>query len=338
MTKHDFISTQDWPFERLLRVLTRAAQFKAETIDVQSNVLRGRHIALLFFNPSLRTRTSMEIAIQDLGGHAIVLQPGKDSWPIEVREGVLMDGEAEEHIKEAIKVLDGFCAALAVRCFPKFQNWADDRKDLVLSAVRKWASRPVINMETIVHPLQELALALTLQQYLGPDLHDKKFLLTWTYHPRPLNTAVANSAAMIATRLGLNLTILRPEGYDLDPMFMDAARDNARSAGKTVTVTSDIKAAYQDADFVYAKSWGSLEYFGRWEEEKPIREGSKHFIVNREKMKMTNNAFFSHCLPMRRNIKATDEVIDSPRSLIYEEANNRLHTAKALLEEIFGHE
>lgn len=334
MTKHDFISTQDWPLERLLAVLDRAAGIKAGTIPARSGVLRGKHAALLFFNPSLRTRSSMEIAVTDLGGHAIVLQPGKDAWPIEVRDGVVMDGEAEEHVKEAVTVLDGFCDCLAVRAFPKFQDWILDRSDPVLAAVRRWATKPVINMETITHPLQELALAMTIRHHFGADLARKKFLLTWTYHPKPLNTAVANSAAMISTRLGMDLTILRPEGYDLDPMFMNAARDNARSAGKTVTVTSDIKAAYQDKDFVYAKSWGSLEYFGRWSDEKPIREGLKHFIVDREKMAMTNDAFFSHCLPLRRNVKATDEVVDSARSLIYEEANNRLHTAKALLAEI----
>ncbi len=334
MTPNDFIATQDWPLERLLAVLDRAAALKTGTRPRLSNDLRGKHVALLFFNPSLRTRASMEIAANDLGGHAIVLQPGKDAWPIEVRDGVVMDGEAEEHIKEAVMVLDGFCACLAVRAFPKFQDWNYDKTDPVLSAVRRWATKPVINMETIVHPLQELALAMTMRDHFGPDLAKKKFLLTWTYHPKPLNTAVANSAAMIATRLGMDVTILRPEGYDLDPVFMGLARDNARQAGKTVTVTSDIESAYCGADFVYAKSWGSLDYFGRWPDEKPLREGLKHFIVDRAKMALTNDAFFSHCLPMRRNVKATDEVVDSTRCLMYEEANNRLHTAKALLAEI----
>lgn len=335
MTPNDFVSTQDWPLERLLAVLDRAQAIKTGAASGRSGLLRGRHVALLFFNPSLRTRSSMEIAVTDLGGHAIVLQPGKDAWPIEARDGVVMDAEAEEHVKEAVKVLDGFCDCLAVRCFPKFQDWNHDRTDPVLAAVRRWASKPVINMETIVHPLQELALAQTMRAHLGADLSKKKFLLTWTYHPRPLNTAVANSAAMISTRLGMDLTILRPEGYDLDPMFMDKARQNARSAGRTVTVTSDIEAAYRGQDFVYAKSWGALDHYGRWPDEKPIRDGLKHFIVDRAKMAMTNDAFFSHCLPMRRNVKATDEVVDSARSLIYEEANNRLHTAKALFWEIF---
>jgi N-acetylornithine carbamoyltransferase len=328
-----FLSTQDWPKEDLIRLLDLAQAMKSGKGPARKS-LRGKSVALLFFNPSLRTRTSMELAAYQLGGKAVVLQPGKDAWPIEVRDGVVMDGDAEEHVKEAVKVLAGFCDAIAVRSFPKFQNWSEDKKDPVLSAVDKWSSKPVINMETIVHPLQELALAMTMQQHFGADLTKKKFLLTWTYHPKPLNTAVANSAALIATRLGMDLTILRPPGYDLDEDFMAIARLNAQNSGRSVTVTDNINEAYTGADFVYAKSWGSLKYFGRWDEEKPIREGLKHFIVDPPKMELTNRAFFSHCLPLRRNVKAADEVVDAEYSLVYEEANNRLHTAKALLAEV----
>jgi len=324
------LSTQDWSKEDLVRLLDLAQAMKDGKVPSRP-VLAGKSIALLFFNPSLRTRTSMELAAFQLGGKAVVLQPGKDAWPIEVRDGIVMDGEAEEHVKEAVKVLAGFCDAICVRAFPKFQDWAQDKKDPVLSAVARWSDKPVINMETILHPLQELALAMTMRQHFGRDLTGKKFLLTWTYHPKPLNTAVANSAAICATRLGMDLTILRPPGYDLDEDFMAIANKNARDNGRTIKVTDHIEEAYQGKDFVYAKSWGSLKYFGRWDEEKPIREGLKHFIVDRAKMALTNRAFFSHCLPMRRNVKATDEVIDNDRSLIYEEANNRLHTAKALL-------
>jgi N-acetylornithine carbamoyltransferase len=328
-----FLSTQDWPKEDLVRLLDLARAMKDGKLPGRP-ALAGKSVALLFFNPSLRTRTSMELAAWQLGGKAVVLQPGKDAWPIEVKDGVVMNGEAEEHVKEAVKVLAGFCDAIAVRAFPKFRDWSLDKKDPVLSAVAKWSDKPVINMETIVHPLQELALAMTMREHFGPDLKGKKFLLTWTYHPKPLNTAVANSAAMIATRMGMDLTILRPAGYDLDDDFMAVAMRNARENGQKITVTDNIEEAYRDKGFVYAKSWGSLKYFGRWDEEKPIREGLKRFIVDRAKMALTNRAFFSHCLPMRRNVKATDEVVDSGQSLIYEEANNRLHTAKALLASI----
>jgi N-acetylornithine carbamoyltransferase len=190
-------------------------------------------------------------------------------------------------------------------------------------------------METVVHPCQELALALTLKEHL-PSPAKKKFLLTWTYHPKPLNTAVANSAALIATKLGMDLTILRPKGYDLDAGYLQDAGENAKHYGGSIRVTDDIDAAYRGADFVYAKSWGNLSYYGRWEEEKPIREQLKHFIVDARKMALTNGAKFSHYLPMRRNVKATDEVVDAPYSVIYDEAENRLHTTKALLASLLG--
>lgn len=327
-----FINTQYWDKKELEHILDLANKFKNGGATKNIN---GKSIALLFFNPSLRTRTSFEIAMYQLGGKAVVLQPGKDAWPIEVREGVVMDGEAEEHIKEAVKVLSSFCDAIAVRSFPKFQNWQEDKKDAILNAICKWSGKPVINMETILHPMQELALMMTIKSHLS-NQEKKKFLLTWTYHPKPLNTAVANSAAAISTRFGMNLTILRPAGYNLDEDFIKIAEKNAAGYSNRVTITDNIEDAYRGADFVYAKSWGNLAYYGKWDEEKKIREGLKHFIVDNKKMALTNNAFFSHCLPMRRNVKATDEVIDSKYSLIYEEAENRLHTTKALLASILG--
>ncbi len=327
-----FLGTQDFTREEIEGLLQLASDMKRKG---HGKPLAGKSLALLFFNASLRTRTSFDLAMYQLGGHAVALHPGKDAWGMEVREGVVMDGEAEEHIKEGTTVLARFFDALAVRCFPKFQNWAEERKDPVLAAIAKWSSKPVINMETIVHPCQELALALTLKEHLKAPAK-KKFLLTWTYHPKPLNTAVANSAALITSKLGMDLTILRPRGYDLDDGFMRDVAGNVERNGGTLRVTDDIDAAYRGADFVYAKSWGSLSHYGRWEEEKPIRDGLKHFIVDARKMALTNGAKFSHCLPMRRNVKATDEVIDGPASVIYDEAENRLHTTKALLASLLG--
>jgi len=179
---------------------------------------------------------------------------------------------------------------------------------------------PVINMETITHPMQELALALTLKERLGTT-DGKSFLLTWTYHPRPLNTAVANSAALIAKKMGFKVKLLCPTPeYRLDERYMD-----------DIEVTHDIESAYRGADVVYAKSWGALPYFGRWEDEKKIRDEYKHFIVDEKKMALTPNAFFSHCLPLRRDVKATTEVVTGPRSLVIEEAENRLHVQKAVM-------
>jgi N-acetylornithine carbamoyltransferase len=327
-----FLRTQDWTREEIEELLRRAAEMKRQG---HGRPLAGKSIALLFFNSSLRTRSSFELAMFHLGGHAVTLQPGKDAWAMEAREGVVMDGEAEEHLKEGTNVLARFFDAIAVRCFPKFQNWAEERKDPVLTSIARWSSKPVINMETIVHPCQELALALTLQEHLGTPAK-KRFLLTWTYHPKPLNTAVANSAALIASKLGMDLTILRPPGYDLDEGYLRDIGENAKHHSGSLRVTDDIESAYRGADFVYAKSWGSLNYYGRWDQEKPIRDGLKHFIVDARKMALTNGAKFSHCLPMRRNVKATDEVVDAPYSVIYDEAENRLHTTKALLASILS--
>jgi N-acetylornithine carbamoyltransferase len=249
---------------------------------------------------------------------------------------MVMDAEAEEHVEEVARVLSRYCDLICVRAFPKFQRWEEDREDLVIRQFAKYATVPVINLETITHPCQELALMLTLKERLGAT-DAKKFVLTWTYHPRPLNTAVANSALIIAAKFGFDVTLLCPTpDYVLDPRYMDAARASAAENGRKITVSHDIESAYAGADVVYAKSWGALPFFGRWEEEKPIRERHKHFMVDAAKMRLTNDAYFSHCLPLRRNVKATDEVVSGPRSLVIEEAENRLHVQKAIMKRLVG--
>ena len=324
-----FLTTQDLSRGEIETLLGLAAGFKRQPIAPR---LHHKTIALVFFNPSLRTRTSFEIGIYHLGGHAVVLEPGKGAWPIAFEEGAVMAGDEEEHVKEAVRVLARYCDLIAVRAFPKFKDWQEDRQDKVLAAFARYSTVPVINLETITHPCQELALALSMQERLG-SLDGKKFVLTWTYHPRPLNTAVANSALLIATKLGLDVTLLCPTpDYLLDERYMSAGRANAAANGRTLTVSHDPDVAYQGAHMVYAKSWGALPYFGRWDEEKPIRDAHRHFIVDARKMALTDGGYFSHCLPMRRNVKVTDEVADSPQSLIIDEAENRLHVQKAIMD------
>ena len=340
MIPRDFLSTLDWSRADLEAVLADARELKAtrrSAAPVGSGDLAGKSVALVFFNPSLRTRSSFEIGVFEMGGHAVVLEPGKGAWPIEYRDGLVMDGDAEEHVEEVARVLSRYCDLIAVRAFPKFQRWEDDREDAVIKAFAKYATVPVINMETITHPCQELALMLTLKERLGTT-DGKKFLLTWTYHPKPLNTAVANSALIIAAKFGFDVTLLCPTPeYVLDPRYMEAARTFATENGRSVTVSHDPASAYAGAHVVYAKSWGALPYFGRWEEEKPIRDRHKHYIVDEAKMAMTNGGLFSHCLPLRRNVKATDGVVSSPASLVIDEAENRLHVQKALLRRMIGH-
>jgi N-acetylornithine carbamoyltransferase len=332
--KH-FLNTQDWTRAELDAVLAEAAAFKRTPI---ADDLKGRSIALVFFNSSLRTRTSFELGAFQLGGHAVVLSPGKDAWPIEFEVGSVMDGETEEHIAEVARVLSRYVDLIGVRAFPKFQDWQVDRQDRVLAGFAKYATVPVINLETITHPCQELAHALALRERFGDDLRGRKYVLTWTYHPKALNTAVANSALTIATRLGMDVTLLCPTpDYVLDERYMGWARDNVAEAGGSLTISHDIEAAYRDADIVYAKSWGALPYFGRWEEEKPIRDRHRHFIVDEAKMALTNDGVFSHCLPLRRNIKATDAVMDSPNCIAIDEAENRLHVQKAVMAALVRH-
>lgn len=322
-----FLTTEDWSRDDLQGLIDHARIFRDES--PYGDALKGKSVALVFFNNSLRTRSSFDIGVNQLGGHAVVLDPG-GMWPMEVIDGAVMDGDAEEHIKEAARVLSSYCDLICIRTFPKFQDWQAERKDPLFNAFVRYATAPVINMETIIHPCQELALMMALQDNLGkPD--NKKFVLTWTYHPKPLNTAVANSALLIASRFNMDVTLLCPtEDYILDERFMNAARENVKTGG-SVTVTHDIDSAYDGADFVYAKSWGAIPFYGNWEAEKPIRDQYKHFIVDEDKMARTNDAYFSHCLPMRRNVKVTDAVADSDKSLIIEEAANRLHVQKAIM-------
>ena len=340
--KH-FLNTQDWSRPELDAVLTQAALYKRNKLG---DALKGKSIALVFFNPSMRTRTSFELGAFQLGGHAVVLSPGKDAWPIEFDFGTVMDGDTEEHIAEVAKVLSRYVDLIGVRAFPKFIDWATDREDKVLKGFAKYATVPVINMETITHPCQELAHAMALQEHFGSSdpgsspgqaLRGKKYVLTWTYHPKALNTAVANSALTIATRMGMDVTLLCPTPeYVLDQRYMDWAAQNVGENGGSLQVSHDIDSAYAGADVVYAKSWGALPYFGNWEPEKPIRDQYKHFIVDERKMALTNNGVFSHCLPLRRNIKATDAVMDAPYCIAVNEAENRLHVQKAVMAALVG--
>jgi N-acetylornithine carbamoyltransferase len=327
MVRH-FLSTQDWSRPELDALLEDAARFKREKIGSE---LAGKSIALLFFNSSMRTRTSFELGAFQLGGHAIVLAPGKDAWPIEFGVGTVMVGDEEEHVAEVARVLSRYVDLIGVRAFPKFQDWSLDRKDRVIRAFAEHASVPVINMETITHPCQELAHILALKEHLG-DLRGKKYVLTWTYHPRPLNTAVANSALQIATRYGMDVTLLCPTPeYILDARFMEFAAKNVAENGGSLSISHDPDDAYKGANVIYAKSWGAIPYFGRWAEEKPIRDAHKHFIVDEAKMALTDGALFSHCLPLRRNVKATDAVMDSSNCIAIDEAENRLHVQKAVM-------
>jgi N-acetylornithine carbamoyltransferase len=314
-------------------MLDDARAFKESPL---SDHLAGKTVALLFLNNSLRTRTSFDVGAYQMGGHAVVLTPSGGMWPLEFEKGTVMLGDAEEHVQEAAKVLSRYCDLIGVRAFPKFENWEEDRKDLILNALAEHSDVPVINMETITHPCQEMALAMALQEQMG-ELDGKNFLLTWSYHPKPLNTAVANSALVMAAKFGMNVTLLCPtDEYVLDQRYLDIAASDTKANGQELHVTHDVDEAYRGADVVYAKSWGALPYFGQWDQEKPVRDHYKHFIVDEGKMAKTDGALVSHCLPMRRNVIMTDGVFDSAACIAYDEAENRLHVQKAIMKRLIS--
>ena len=325
--KH-FLSTVDWTKEELQDILDYSKYLKTNRFQ---DSLKNKSVGLVFFNPSMRTKTSFELGVQELGGCVVVLNPGKDAWPIEFKLNTVMDKENEEHIIEVAQVLSEYCDLIAVRSFPKFKDINDDISDYVINSFAKYSKVPVINMETITHPCQELAHILTLQEELG-SLEGKNYLLTWTYHPKPLNTAVANSSLLIASKFGMNIKMLCPNNeYLLHDSFMESAKNNCSQNNKDFEITHDIEYGYKGADIVYAKSWGSINYFNKVDQEKEIRDQYKHFIVDEKKMSYTNNALFSHCLPLRRNIKATDAVMDSENCVAIKEAANRIHVQKSIM-------
>ena len=328
-----FLTTEDWSRDDLQALIERARAYRDSP---EGDALKGKSIALMFFNPSLRTRTSFDLGARQLGGHAIVIDARGATWPVEIEDGAVMDAGPEEHVKEAARVLSSYVDLIAIRCFPKFEDWSAEREDPLIEAYAKHATVPVINMETIVHPCQELALMTALQDRLG-DVQGKEFLLTWVPHPKPLNTAVANSALLIASKFGMNVRMLIPDDvYRLDERYMGAAERFCAEAGASFTVTTDVQAAFSGAHAVYAKSWGALPFYGAWEGEAAYRAKGAGFMVDEAKMALTDAGVVSHCLPMRRNVKIADAVVDSPAFLGIEEAANRLHVQKAVMERLAG--
>jgi N-acetylornithine carbamoyltransferase len=326
-----FLTTEDWSRDELQGLIDRAREYRGSP---QGDALKGKSIALVFFNPSLRTRTSFDLGAHQLGGHAIVLDARGGTWPVEMTDGAVMDGGPEEHVKEAARVLSSYVDLIAIRCFPKFEDWTAEREDPLIEAYAKYATVPVINMETIVHPCQELAHMMALQDRLG-DVAGKDFLLTWVPHPKPLNTAVANSAILIASKFGMNVRMLVPdEAYALDPRYMGAAERFCAESGARFSMTTDVEEAYSGVHAVYAKSWGALPFYGSWDAEAPLRARGAGFMIDEAKMALTDNGVVSHCLPMRRNVKIADAVVDSDAFIGISEAENRLHVQKAVMERL----
>jgi len=335
MRTRDFLAMEDWSPDEIDGLLGLAARVKRGEI---AGGLERKVLAAVFLDPSLRTRTSFETAMFLHGGHAVVLEPGKGSWSLETEIGATMDGTAVEHIIEAARVLSRYGDALAVRTFPKGTDWKVERDDPVIRNFARYSTRPVINMESVRrHPCQGLADALTLKEKLG-ETRGKKFVLQWAWHPKALPTAVPASGAIAAAQMGMEIVIARPNGYDLDPDDMKSIATLAVARGGSVKVSDRIDDAVAGADAVYVKSWGSLERFGRPDEERELRTPHRDWRMTAGRARATRNGkgIIMHCLPVRRNVEIDDAVLDGPNSVVVDEAENRLHAQRALLLELIG--
>ncbi len=332
-TKKNFINTEDLSRDQLKELLDHAIRLKERPYN---EALKNKSLYMVFFNPSLRTRSSFETAMSQCGGSAVNLSVGQDTWQLEHRPGAVMDGSASEHVKDAARVLSRYGDAIAVRCFPYMKNWEEDARDTVVRGFAEHATVPVINMESsMYHPCQALADMMTVNE-LYREPRGRRFVLTWCYHPKPLPMAVPNSAALMASTFGMDVTVVCPEGFELCDQVTDGIKANCEREGTELRVVHDLEEGVVDGDVIYAKSWGSLKYYGDWDGEKVVREGLKDWKITGELMEKTNDGKFMHCLPVRRNVVVDDEVIDGENSVVYRQAENRLHAQKALLMNILG--
>ena len=329
---NNFLKTSDFSREHLEKLIASAAEIKGGSFV--DKPLAGKSIALVFFNPSLRTRASMQVGIYELGGNPVILEPGGTSWTLEHRENVVMDGDKTEHLKEFVLVLERYVSAIGVRTFAELKDWETERTDPILNAFAKYSTKPIINLESAMHhPCQAMADMMTIREKLGEK--KKKILLTWAWHPKPLPMAVPNSFALAAAQFGHDLRIAHPDGYELDSELLNQIESQATANGGSVEFVNEADAAFDGVEVVYAKSWGSKECYGNIDKDIAFRLGlRKDWIVDQSKMARTNEAIFMHCLPVRRNVIVTDSVIDSPNSVVVDEAENRLHVQKAIMTEL----
>jgi N-acetylornithine carbamoyltransferase len=297
----------------------------------QPQSLAGKVLGLLFLNPSLRTLASFQSAMLRLGGTSVVITPGQGTWQLETRPGAIMSGQAAEHVREAVPVLASYCDAIGVRMFAENRNLAADLAETGFRMVTELCDKPLVNMESAVsHPCQALADWHTLDELRVPERG--KFVLSWTNHPRALPLAVPASTVHMAAMRGMEVVVLRPEGFALPEPIMEKARQAARTSGGSVHETTQRAAALQGAHVLYAKEWGSPLHYGDAEAESNLREYLGDWCVKDSWFKhAAPNCHFMHCLPVRRNVAVADEVLDGPRSVVVREAFNRMVVQMAVL-------
>ena len=289
-----------------------------EVLEIKHNEKRStlgsnKTLALIFFNPSLRTRLSTQNAAINLDMDVIVMNINKDGWNIEFEDGSVMDDSTQEHIKDAVQVISGYCDIMGVRTFANLKDRQEDYQEKILKKFVEHSSVPILSLESAtLHPLQSLTDLATIAE---SNITKPKVVLSWAPHPKPLPQAVANSFLQWITKTDAEVILTHPKGYDLSKKFTDG-----------VAMTNDQQAALDNADFVYTKNWSSYSQYG----QTPSVEAD--WTISQEKMNLTNNGKFMHCLPIRRNVVATDEVID--QSLVFEQTKNREYAAQAVLQKL----
>ena len=301
----------------LQAALAEAAEIKADRYKYQS-LGRNKTAMLIFFNNSLRTRLSTQKAAMNLGMNVIVLDVNQGAWKLETERGVIMDGDKSEHLLEAIPVMGCYCDVIGVRSFARFENRQDDYEEKILQQFIRYSGRPVFFMESAtVHPLQAFADLITIEEYKRAPR--PKVVLSWAPHPNALPQAVPNSFAEWMRAADVDFVVTHPEGYELDPQFVGDAR-----------VEYDQMKAFEGADFIYAKNW-SCPGVTRPQDYGKVLSRDRSWTVDKRQMAVTNNAFFMHCLPVRRNMIVSDDVIEAPTSIVIPEAANREISATVVL-------
>lgn len=313
----NFISVND--VKNIDELVKKALDFKADPYS-NPNIGRGKKIGLLFLNPSLRTRVSTQIAAQNLGMEAIVFNVDKEGWALEFEEGVVMNGDSVEHIKDAAPVLGSYFDILCIRTFPSLKNREEDYNENYIQKFIKYCGIPVISLESAtLHPLQSLADIITIRE-LWLANKPAKVVLTWAPHVKPLPQCVANSFAQWMTSWNKHeFVITHPPGYELNTQF---------TRGADIITNQD--EALHNADFIYVKNWSSYEKYGQ------ILGDNKDWILTEKKLSETNSAKVMHCLPVRRNVELSDEILDGPNSIITSQAANRVWAAQAVIAEILN--
>ncbi len=336
----DFITWLDFDRDEIEAMLDTAHDLKRRQIRREPHrVLDGMTLHMLFYNTSLRTRNSFEAGMTQLGGHAHFLQPGAVYTPA-------LKGEEKaystERISDVARVLAEMGDGIAIRIYGKHTGWQYGKGNLIVREFAKWSRVPVINMEDdMYHPCQALADVMTIQEKLGPNLQGRKFVMSWAYSgsvEKPL--AVPQSAIISAAMMGMDVTLAHPEGLELDPKILEATKKLASKNGGAFRIVHGMDEAFKEADIVYPKAWTVQPTNGAGimdpEKAEAIFEANKDWICTSEKMALTDDAIYMHCLPADRDMEVTDEVIDGPNSVIIEEAANRLHAQKGMMALIMG--